>query len=202
MTAFGKQLVPFGEAMKQFGDAITGLDANAVTEAAIAGKAMAEMATTIPNSGGVVGFFLLAKTIWASSEKQLVPFGEAMKAFGDAVRGLEADAIVNSATAGKAFWSNLLIPSEYGGVVAFFTGNNDVDTLRESFVPFGEAMKAYSEAIMGMDSAAKLRIRQQLVKALVELANTIPNTGGLVSWSTGDNDLGGFGDSLFSSKWN
>lgn len=51
MTAFGKQLVPFGEAMKQFGDAITGLDSNAVTEAAIAGKAMAEMATTIPNSG-------------------------------------------------------------------------------------------------------------------------------------------------------
>ena len=30
----------------------------------------------------------------------------------------------------------------------------------------------------------------------MELANTIPNTGGLVSWFTGDNDLGSFGDSL------
>ena len=90
--------------------------------------------------------------------------------------------------------------SKYGiaytdGVVAFFTGNNDVDTFGEKLVPFGEAMKAYSEAIMGMDSAA-ITNSATAGKALVELANTIPNTGGLVSWFTGDNDLGSFGDSL------
>nr|DAK07743.1 MAG TPA: tail tape measure [Caudoviricetes sp.] len=194
MTAFGKQLVPFGEAMKQFGDAITGLDANAVTEAAIAGKAMAEMATTIPNSGGVVGFFAGENDI-GEFGKQLVPFGEAMKAFGDAVRGLEADAIVNSATAGKALVELADTVPNTGGVVAFFTGNNDVDTFGEKLVPFGEAMKAYSEAIMGMDAAA-ITNSATAGKALVELANTIPNTGGLVSWFTGDNDLGSFGDSL------
>lgn len=194
MTAFGKQLVPFGEAMKQFGDAITGLDANAVTEAAIAGKAMAEMATTIPNSGGVVGFFA-GENDMGEFGKQLVPFGEAMKAFGDAVRGLEADAIVNSATAGKALVELADTVPNTGGVVAFFTGNNDVDTFGEKLVPFGEAMKAYSEAIMGLDSAAVTN-SATAGKALVELANTIPNTGGLVSWFTGDNDLGSFGDSL------
>lgn len=194
MTVFGKQLVPFGEAMRQFGDAITGLDANAVTEAAIAGKAMAEMATTIPNSGGVVGFFA-GENDMGEFGKQLVPFGEAMKAFGDAVRGLEADAIVNSATAGKALVELADTVPNTGGVVAFFTGNNDVDTFGEKLVPFGEAMKAYSEAIMGMDSAA-ITNSATAGKALVELANTIPNTGGLVSWFTGDNDLGSFGDSL------
>lgn len=194
MTAFGKQLVPFGEAMRQFGDAITGLDANAVTEAAIAGKTMAEMATTIPNSGGVVGFFA-GENDMGEFGKQLVPFGEAMKAFGDAVRGLEADAIVNSATAGKALVELADTVPNTGGVVAFFTGNNDVDTFGEKLVPFGEAMKAYSEAIMGMDSAA-ITNSATAGKALVELANTISNTGGLVSWFTGDNDLGSFGDSL------
>ena len=194
MTAFGKQLVPFGEAMRQFGDAITGLDANAVTEAAIAGKAMAEMATTIPNSGGVVGFFA-GENDMGEFGKQLVPFGKAMKAFGDAVRGLEADAIVNSATAGKALVELADTVPNTGGVVAFFTGNNDVDTFSEKLVPFGEAMKSYSEAIMGMDSAA-ITNSATAGKALVELANTIPNTGGLVSWFTGDNDLGSFGDSL------
>ena len=194
MTAFGKQLVPFGEAMKQFGDAITGLDSNAVTEAAIAGKAMAEMATTIPNSGGVVGFFA-GENDMGEFGKQLVPFGEAMKAFSDAVRGLEADAIVNSATAGKALVELADTVPNTGGVVAFFTGNNDVDTFGEKLVPFGEAMKAYSEAIMGLDSAAVTN-SATAGKALVELANTIPNTGGLVSWFTGDNDLGSFGDSL------
>lgn len=194
LSKFGEELVPFGEAMRDFSLAIGNMDGEIVANAATAGKALAEMATTIPNSGGVVGFFA-GENDMGEFGKQLVPFGEAMKAFGDAVRGLEADAIVNSATAGKALVELADTVPNTGGVVAFFTGNNDVDTFGEKLVPFGEAMKAYSEAIMGMDSAA-ITNSATAGKALVELANTIPNTGGLVSWFTGDNDLGGFGDSL------
>lgn len=194
LSKFGEELVPFGEAMRDFSLAIGNMDGEIVANAATAGKALAEMAATIPNTGGLVSFFAGENDMTAFG-KQLVPFGEAMKAFGDAVRGLEADAIVNSATAGKALVELADTVPNTGGVVAFFTGNNDVDTFGEKLVPFGEAMKAYSEAIMGMDSAA-ITNSATAGKALVELANTIPNTGGLVSWFTGDNDLGSFGDSL------
>ena len=194
LSKFGEELVPFGEAMRDFSLAIGNMDGEIVANAATAGKALAEMAATIPNTGGLVSFFAGENDMTAFG-KQLVPFGDAMKAFGDAVRGLEADAIVNSATAGKALVELADTVPNTGGVVAFFTGNNDVDTFGEKLVPFGEAMKAYSEAIMGMDSAA-ITNSATAGKALVELANTIPNTGGLVSWFTGDNDLGSFGDSL------
>ena len=194
LSKFGEELVPFGEAMRDFSLAIGNMDGEIVANAATAGKALAEMAATIPNTGGLVSFFAGENDMTAFG-KQLVPFGEAMKAFGDAVRGLEADAIVNSATAGKALVELADTVPNTGGVVAFFTGNNDVDTFGEKLVPFGEAMKAYSEAIMGLDSAAVTN-SATAGKALVELANTIPNTGGLVSWFTGDNDLGSFGDSL------
>ena len=194
LSKFGEELVPFGEAMRDFSLAIGNMDGEIVANAATAGKALAEMAATIPNTGGLVSFFAGENDMTAFG-KQLVPFGEAMKAFSDAVRGLEADAIVNSATAGKALVELADTVPNTGGVVAFFTGNNDVDTFGEKLVPFGEAMKAYSEAIMGLDSAAVTN-SATAGKALVELANTIPNTGGLVSWFTGDNDLGSFGDSL------
>lgn len=194
LSKFGEELVPFGEAMRDFSLAIGNMDGEIVANAATAGKALAEMAATIPNTGGLVSFFAGENDMTAFG-KQLVPFGEAMKAFGDAVRGLEADAIVNSATAGKALVELADTVPNTGGVVAFFTGSNDVDTFGEKLVPFGEAMKAYSEAIMGLDSAAVTN-SATAGKALVELANTIPNTGGLVSWFTGDNDLGSFGDSL------
>lgn len=194
LSKFGEELVPFGEAMRDFSLAIGNMDGEIVANAATAGKALAEMAATIPNTGGLVSFFAGENDMTAFG-KQLVPFGEAMRQFGDAVRGLEADAIVNSATAGKALVELADTVPNTGGVVAFFTGNNDVDTFGEKLVPFGEAMKAYSEAIMGMDSAA-ITNSATAGKALVELANTIPNTGGLVSWFTGDNDLGSFGDSL------
>ena len=194
MEAFGKQLVPFGKAMMDFSVAVKGLDADSVTKASIAGKAMAEMATTIPNSGGVVGFFAGENDMDKFGE-QLVPFGEAMMNFSTAVKGLDADAIVNSATAGKALIELANTVPNSGGVVGFFTGENDMDLFGEQLVPFGEAMKAYSDAISGIDVEA-ITNSATAGKSLVELANTLPNTGGVVSWFTGDNDIGAFGQSL------
>lgn len=196
MSEFGNQLVPFGEAMMAFSLAVAGLDADAVTNASIAGKAMAEMATTIPNTGGVVGFFAGNNDMDTFGE-QLVPFGKAMKDFSDAVTGLKADVIVESATAGKALVELANTVPNSGGVVGFFSGENDMDMFGEQLVPFGKAMKAYSDAIAGIDVEAVTN-SATAGKAVVELANTLPNTGGLVSWFTGDNDMSAFGEQLVS----
>lgn len=194
MQAFGEQLVLFGEAMKAFGDAIDGLDANAVTEAAIAGKAMTEMASTIPNTGGVVSWFTGNNDMDAFG-KQLIPFGEAMKAFGEAVDGLKAQAIVDSATAGAALVELANTVPNTGGVVGWFTGNNDMDTFGDQLVPFGEAMKEYSDKVKGIDVDAVVN-SATAGAAVVELAETLPNTGGLVSFFTGNNDMDTFGQQL------
>ena len=196
MGAFGDQLVPFGEAMKAFADSVAGLDASVVTEAANAGKAMAEMASTIPNSGGVVGFFAGENDMDAFGE-QLVPFGEAMKEFSIAVTGLNADVVVNSVTAGKALMELANTVPNSGGLVAFFTGENDLDMFGEKLVPFGEAMKQYSIAVTGLDTNVVVN-SANAAKALVELSNNLPNSGGIVSWFTGDNDIASFGEKLVS----
>ncbi len=194
MKAFGDQLEPFGEAMMKFGDAVDGLKANAVTEAAIAGKAMTEMAATIPNTGGLVSFFTGNNDMDTFGAK-LEPFGKAMKDFGEAVDGLKSDAIVNSATVGKALMELASTVPNTGGLVSWFTGDNDLATFGMQLVDFGKSMTDYSVALTGIDQEA---IANSTIagKALVELANTLPNTGGLVSWFTGDNDLGTFGSSL------
>lgn len=196
MGAFGDQLVPFGEAMKAFADSVAGLDASVVTEAANSGKAMAEMASTIPNSGGVVGFFAGENDMDAFGE-QLVPFGEAMKEFSIAVTGLNADVVVNSVTAGKALMELANTVPNSGGLVAFFTGENDLDMFGEKLVPFGEAMKQYSIAVTGLDANVVVN-SANAAKALVELSNNLPNSGGIVSWFTGDNDIASFGEKLVS----
>ena len=196
MGAFGDQIVPFGEAMKAFADSVAGLDASVVTEAANAGKAMAEMASTIPNSGGVVDFFAGENDMDAFGE-QLVPFGEAMKEFSIAVTGLNADVVVNSVTAGKALMELANTVPNSGGLVAFFTGENDLDMFGEKLVPFGEAMKQYSIAVTGLDANVVVN-SANAAKALVELSNNLPNSGGIVSWFTGDNDIASFGEKLVS----
>lgn len=194
MDEFGNQLVGFGGSMMRFAASIKGLDADAVNNAAIAGKAMAEMAATLPNTGGAVAFFAGDNDMSAFGD-QLVPFGEAIKAYSDAVTGLDVDAVKNSAIAGQAMAELAATLPNTGGAVAFFAGDNDMATFGAQLASFGVSMKNYSKSVSGLDSDA---VANSAIagKTLVELANTIPNTGGLVAFFTGDNDLETFGDQL------
>lgn len=194
MNAFGEQLIPFGRAMRNFANEVAGIDASVITEAATAGKALAEMASTVPNS--VVGFFAGENDMDDFGE-QLVPFGRAMKDFSDAVSGLKADVIQNSVTAGQALLELANTVPNTGGVVSWFTGDNDLETFGEQLVPFGTAMKNYSLAVTGLD-ASVVTNSANAAKALVELSNNLPNSGNIVSWFTGDNDIASFGEQLVS----
>lgn len=196
LSGFAEEMVPFGKAMKQFSDEISGIDGEAVSNAAIAGKTLAEMADTLPNTGGVVGFFAGENDMNDFGE-QLVPFGRAMKDFSDAVSGLKADVIQNSVTAGQALLELANTVPNTGGVVSWFTGDNDLETFGEQLVPFGTAMKNYSLAVTGLD-ASVVTNSANAAKALVELSNNLPNSGGIVSWFTGDNDIASFGEQLVS----
>lgn len=189
LSGFAEEMVPFGKAMKQFSDEISGIDGEAVSNAAIAGKTLAEMADTLPNTGGVVGFFAGENDMNAFGE-QLIPFGRAMRNFANEVAGIDASVITEAATAGKA-----LAEMASTGVVGLFAGENDMDDFGEQLVPFGRAMKGFSDAVSGL----KADVIQNSVtagQALLELANTVPNTGDVVSWFTGDNDLETFGEQL------
>ena len=194
LTGFAQDLVPFGTAMKQFSEEIAGIDGEVVANAATAGKTLAEMAATLPNSGGVVGWFTGENDMNAFGE-QLIPFGQAMKAFADEVAGLDAAVVTEAATAGKALAEMATTIPNSGGVVGFFAGENDMSAFGEQLVPFGKAMKEYADAVSGL----KADVIQNSVtagQALMELANTVPNTGGAVAWFTGDNDLTTFGEQL------
>lgn len=194
MDEFGNQLVGFGGSMMRFAASIKGLDADAVNNAAIAGKAMAEMAATLPNTGGAVAFFAGDNDMSAFGD-QLVLFGEAIKAYSDAVTGLDVDAVKNSAIAGQAMAELAATLPNTGGAVAFFAGDNDMATFGAQLASFGVSMKNYSKSVSGLDTDA---VASSTVagQTLVELANTLPNTGGLVAFFTGDNDLETFGEQL------
>lgn len=196
LADFGNQLVPFGKAMMDFSNEIAGIDAGLVANAATAGQALAEMATTIPNSGGVISFFT-GDNDMVTFASQLIPFGEAMNAFSTSIKGMDANLVTEAAIAGQALAEMASTIPNTGGIVSWFTGNNDMDDFANQLVPFGRAMKEFSDAVRGVDPDSIVN-SATAGKSLVELANTLPNTGGIVSWFTGDNDIGAFGESLIS----
>lgn len=193
LTDFATQLVPFGEAMVGFSNVISGMDADLVAKAAIAGKTLAEMASTLPNSGGVVGFFA-GENDMDTFGSQIVPFGRAMKSYSDEVAGIDTGAITNSATAGKALVELANTLPNTGGVVSWFTGDNDIGDFGERLIEFGKNFSAYSNYMKNVDSGI-VTATANAASSIVELEKSLPESGG---WFSDDTSLAEFGEDIES----
>ena len=190
LEKFSRQIVPFGKAIAEFSSIVSGhIDNGAVTAAANAGKVIAEMADTIPNSGGVVGFFTGENDL-ADFAKQLVPFGKAMAEFSSIVSGnIDTGAVTASANAGKAIAEMADTIPNSGGVSSWFTGENDLTDFAKQLVPFGETMAEFSSVVSGNIDGGAVTAAANAGKAISEMSDTLPNHGGMGDWFTGDNDL-------------
>ena len=143
-------------------------------------------------------------TSWITGGTSIVDFGKDLAKFGpyfkqyyNSIKGVNGDVVQASANAAKALAEMASNLPNKGGIVSWFTGDNDLASFGESLVPFGKSMKEYGDAVSGINPAVVVS-SANAAKALSELANNLPNTGGMVSWFTGDNDLAGFGTSLVS----
>ncbi len=194
MSEFAAELVPFGRAMNEFAGTVSGIDGDVVKNAAIAGKTLAEMAATLPNSGGVFGFFA-GENDMDQFASQLIPFGNAMMDFSKSVDGLKANVVTNAANAGKALAEMAAAMPNSGGLAGIFAGNNDIDDFAEKLVPFGTAMKEFGDAVYGLKPATVVNAANA-GKALAEMSSTFPKEGGLFSIFTGGTDMEAFGDEL------
>ena len=111
-----------------------------------------------------------------------------------AVTGLDASVVTNSANAAKALveLSNNLPNS--GGIVSWFTGDNDIASFGEQLVSFGQSFAAYYNSVSGVD-VAKLSGVVVEFKNLVDLANGIKSvdTSGMSTFAQNLTNLGNAG---------
>ena len=182
MSTFATQLVPFGKALKKYAEAVVGIDAEAVKNSATAAKAIVKVAESIPNSGGVAGFFA-GENDMSDFATQLVPFGKALKKYSAAVVGVDAEAVQNSVKAAKAIVKVADSIPNSGGLVSLFTGDNDISDFASKVVPFGKALKKYSEAVVGIDPSAisnSATAAKKIVSAVNNMADI--DTSGVASF--------------------
>lgn len=83
------------------------------------------------------------------------------------------------------------------GLASWVTGGSSITKFAEDLAALGPSLKSYSTSVSGLDPNIVTN-SANAAKALSELANNLPNSGGLVSWFTGDNDLASFGVNLAS----
>lgn len=194
MSTFAEQLTPFGEAMKAYSAAVAGLDADSVVESAKAAKALAEMTSTIPNTGGLAAWFAgensVSKFAWDIEE-----LGQGLSGFAEATAGIVPENIVAAAKAAKALAEMTDYIPNSGGLVAWFTGDNCIAKFGTNIVMLGVGLKGFAMATSGIVPETIIAAANA-AKALAEMTNVIPNSGGVVSWFAGDNSISKFAGEL------
>lgn len=172
---FGAKLVPFGRAIMAFSNVVKGVKAEAVQAAANAGKMIAEMASTIPNSGGLLGDFL-GNNDMDLFGVQLLVFGLGISAFSIAVANVDEDAVKTAANSGKMLAEMADTIPNSGGALGKFFGDNNMDTFGTQLVSFGGSLAQFSASIKGKLDADSNSEALKLTNNLVHIAEKLSSS--------------------------
>ena len=191
---FANELIPLGEGLKGFSKEVSGIDVASIYIAAQAGKALAEMADTVPNKGGVASWFAGENSI-ATFGEEMISLGKGLKSFSTQVRGVDPEAVMAAAEAGKALTAMAdTVPNE-GGVASWFAGENSIASFGEKLPTLGAGLKSFSDQVRGVDPESVVAAAEA-AKALTAMADTVPNEGGVAAWFAGENSIATFGENL------
>lgn len=129
--------------------------------------------------------------------KELAEFGPAFATFAESVSGVDTAGVKASGEALKAIAeAAAAIPNE-GGMLSWIVGDNSLADFAEGLVPFGEALMAYGEAVAGIQKyLTHIRLSAKAAEYIIEIADIVPNSGGLVGLTVGNNDLKDFAEGL------
>ena len=199
LADFGAQLGEFGPHMKTYADAVQGINPEAVRASAEAAKLLAEMASTLPNSGGWMGA-IFGDNDMDDFGKGLKKLGQGLKSYGESVSGIESykTSIDESCGIIKSLAEmSKTLPNSGGWMGAIF-GENDIDVFGEKLVSFGGSLMGYGWAVKGIEEYnSSIDASINAAQSLSDMAATIPNSG--VMWGMfGENDIDTFGTKLVS----
>lgn len=197
ISDFSKQLVALGAGIVGFSKIVDGnVSASAVEAAAGAGKMLTELATSVPNSGGLLGFIVGENDI-DDFAKKLPVLATGLVAFSKIVDGnVSKDSVEIAKDAGKMLTELASTVPNSGGLLGFIVGENDIDDFAKKLPVLATGLVAFSKIVDGKVSKDSVETAKEAGKMLTELADTVPNSGGLLGFIVGDNDIATFASRL------
>ena len=194
LGTFSDQLVAFGEAMVKFSNTITsngGINAEAIEGASKAGSLMAELALSLPKTGGIwqnvageqdIGLFGL----------KCVAFGAAMKLFSDTISGdnaIDAGAIEAASKAGELMSKLQDTLPKTGGVWQSIAGEQDIAEFGRKCAAFGQAMVGFPTINISDETITSI---SKAGMAVSEIQKILPREDGFLQNIVGQKDIEGF----------
>ena len=203
MAEFGRKISAFGKSLVSYAKSVSSLtedDIAKIGTSADAAKALTTLANNIPNEGGWIAA-IAGENDLATFGLKVSAFGKSLVQYAKSIAGLTTDDIARvrtSADAAKALTKVAEnIPNE-GGWIAAIAGENDLVSFGKKIAVFGKSLMTYASDVRGFTESDVTTIESTKdgVEALVEVANSIPNEGGLWGALAGDVNIENFGDGM------
>lgn len=169
-------------------------DVNKVTKLTDAMDTVAEFATTIPATGGKLQEFFGSKNL-DSFGQGLASFGGYFATYAESVAGIDTEVVTATSAAAKTITDFASAINGSGGFLQAFTGDKKLDSFGSELAVFGENFAAYASSVDGI-TEEKLAASSAAADTIIQLSKAIPNSGGLASLFSGDNNIGTFGENL------
>lgn len=196
LPPLGKNLNEFVKSLGTFSSSQMG----SVESAGNAIVALAEAAKQIPNEGGLWSVLVGDNSI-GKFAYQLPSTGLCLAAMAKSLQGFTPESVEVIRNAGESIAALAIAASKIpnsGGLVSLFTGDNDISKFANKLPGVATNLKNFSKNLGSYsESSSKYAgFAGDAIAALAKAANKIPNTGGIVSWFTGDNDISKFSEKL------
>ena len=203
IESFGKQLAGLGTCMNEFANNLGTFDDTKVAsiDCACRGiKSLAEAAKAMPGQDG----------LWQklAGEKSLAAFGDNLPGLAKSLTGFienlgtfDDTKVATIECAGKALKALAQaaqeIPNE-GGLWAAICGENSIATFGSNLPSLGEHLNGFLTKLgtFGDDKVTTVDTACKAIKLLADVAQELPNEGGLWGAICGDNSLAEFGSKL------
>lgn len=187
LTTFSSDVIAFGTNLALYAESVAGIDQAAVEASANAVTILSNMASGIPNSGGLVALFTGDNNI-ADFGDDIVSLGASLLKYSLCVAGIDESKVTASANAAKVLTELANQIPDSGGIVSLFSGDNNLADFADDIVSFGAAMLKYSLCVAGIDDA-KVTASANAAKSLAELATNLPDSGGIKQFIEGKKDM-------------
>ena len=157
-------LVDYGDALKSFSLAVTGVDKDAVSNGAWATRELATAMDGIPNSGGWLADFL-GDNNWETFKKGLGPYGAALMTFSIFASRVSVEAVTNGKTA------TILLKDAYTAIKDI-KKEGQWSLIYTGLEEYGDKLKDFNDNVEGIDANRLLKVTTattNLVSSMVKI---------------------------------
>lgn len=184
LTEFGEQLANMAPSIRKYGEEVADIDAGKVAASAAAVEIMATAAAKLPRQAEWVDKIFGTKQTLSEFGEELEKFGPSIKAYGDSVADIDPAAVEASATAAGALSELANNLPKHGGLLQDFLGDTNLEEFGNQLEEFGYCLVRYSKAVSedGAINKAAIECSANAGQIMVDLANTLPNSGGVLGF--------------------